>query len=79
MACNHFSTSVASDVSYPARLLCNIKCETLFVDDEQWVEQLNQSLFGNKPIEEITLQDMKEKIQEMQAKEPDCTHWTFGQ
>ncbi|EKM53767.1 uncharacterized protein PHACADRAFT_260261 [Phanerochaete carnosa HHB-10118-sp] len=46
--------------------------------DEQWVEQLTRHLFGNRSPDTISMADLKQAMQKIQAQEPDATHWTFG-
>ncbi|KAI0060754.1 linoleate diol synthase, partial [Artomyces pyxidatus] len=47
-------------------------------EDEQWVETLMNTIFDNKPVEELTLDDFRSATKKIQASEPDVTHWTFG-
>ena len=47
-------------------------------DDEKWVEQLSSQLFHDKPIEQVTPEDMYSALIEMKKREPDCEDWTFG-
>ncbi|KAI9064021.1 linoleate diol synthase [Trametes sanguinea] len=46
--------------------------------DEQWVQMLSQKLFPGRTVDSITIRDFKEAATELQAKEPDVSHWTFG-
>jgi linoleate 10R-lipoxygenase len=46
--------------------------------DEQWVTQLMGNIFKDKPIDDLTAKDFKDALKEIQAKEPDVSHWTFG-
>ncbi|KAI0059711.1 linoleate diol synthase [Artomyces pyxidatus] len=47
-------------------------------EDEKWTETLMSSIFGDKPVEELTIDDFMSAAKKIQADEPDVTHWTFG-
>ncbi|KAI0046507.1 linoleate diol synthase [Auriscalpium vulgare] len=47
-------------------------------EDEKWVETLMGTVFGDKPVEELTVDDFKDAAKKIQATEPDIHHWTFG-
>ncbi|KAI9449938.1 linoleate diol synthase [Lactarius psammicola] len=55
---------------------------TTSVADEKWVEKLMGRVFKDKlkekPMDELTTDDFKEVVKELQKKEPDVSHWTFG-
>ena len=51
---------------------------TLTLEDEKWVEMLSKQLFGDRDMDTITMDQLKDTIKKMQATEPDCSHWTFG-
>ncbi|KAI0630845.1 linoleate diol synthase [Trametes polyzona] len=46
--------------------------------DEKWVQDLSSKLFPGRTVESVTIEDFKGLAKEMQAKEPDVSHWTFG-
>ncbi|CDO73323.1 hypothetical protein BN946_scf185008.g86 [Trametes cinnabarina] len=46
--------------------------------DEQWVQKLSEQLFPGRTVESVTIEDFKQVAKTMMAKEPDVTHWTFG-
>ncbi|GJE90952.1 linoleate diol synthase and cytochrome P450 domain-containing protein [Phanerochaete sordida] len=46
--------------------------------DENWVEKLTAHLFQNRDPDTLTPMDLKKALVEIQATEPDVTHWTFG-
>ncbi|KAI0695351.1 heme peroxidase [Cerioporus squamosus] len=46
--------------------------------DEKWVEKLSDQLFEGKAVESLSIQDFKEMSAKMKAKDPDASHWTFG-
>lgn len=76
MARDHFSASVLTRYS---DTLTTLLIFFALIDDEKWVEQLSAMLFKGKNIDELTPADMLTVIREMQEKEPDCEHWTFGE
>ncbi|KAH9940835.1 heme peroxidase [Epithele typhae] len=44
--------------------------------DALWVEEMGKHLFGDKAL---TIQDFKDMAQQVVAREPDISHWTFGE
>ncbi|KAF8265060.1 linoleate diol synthase [Lactarius quietus] len=46
--------------------------------NEEWVTTLMGSIFKDKPIDDLTVDDFKDAIKKIQAQEPDISHWTFG-
>ncbi|KZT10132.1 linoleate diol synthase [Laetiporus sulphureus 93-53] len=46
--------------------------------DEQWIETLFGKFFPGKTWNQISISDFKKTAKDLQALEPDITHWTFG-
>ncbi|KAH9056259.1 linoleate diol synthase [Lactarius vividus] len=47
--------------------------------DEKWVERLMGNVFKGRDLDKLTTDDFKAAIKDLQAKEPDVSHWTFNQ
>ncbi|KDQ61436.1 hypothetical protein JAAARDRAFT_203950 [Jaapia argillacea MUCL 33604] len=51
---------------------------TTSAEDEKWVELVFKKLFPTKTYDQVSPMDFKATAKAMEAMEPDCTHWTFG-
>ncbi|KAA1469100.1 linoleate diol synthase, partial [Dentipellis sp. KUC8613] len=51
---------------------------TTSVEDEEWVTKLLGTIFKDKPLDQVTVQDFMMAAKKLQAEEPEVTHWTFG-
>ncbi|KAI0059735.1 linoleate diol synthase [Artomyces pyxidatus] len=47
-------------------------------EDEKWVESLTSRIFGDKPADELNVDDFRFAMKSIQASRPDVTQWTFG-
>ncbi|KAI0078682.1 linoleate diol synthase [Panus rudis PR-1116 ss-1] len=47
-------------------------------EDEEWIHQVFGNLFPGADPDKLTINDMKAKAKDLQAQEPDVSHWTFG-
>ncbi|KZT27896.1 linoleate diol synthase [Neolentinus lepideus HHB14362 ss-1] len=52
---------------------------TTSIADEKWAEHIFAQVFPNKPWDQVTPDDFKRAAKELQAVDPDCSHWTFGE
>ncbi|KAJ3512132.1 hypothetical protein NLJ89_g3706 [Agrocybe chaxingu] len=47
-------------------------------EDEQWTHEVFRKLFGDKPPEELTVDDFKRVSYQLQKTQPPVTEWHFG-
>ncbi|KAN0138085.1 hypothetical protein V8E53_003974 [Lactarius tabidus] len=46
--------------------------------DEQWATKLMDNIFPDKSVDDLTIDDFKVAVKNIQGQEPDVSHWTFG-
>ncbi|KAF7356580.1 Heme peroxidase [Mycena venus] len=51
---------------------------TTSMEDEKWVNRVFEQIFAGKKPEDVTPADFKAAASTLQSKQPDITHWTFG-
>ncbi|KAH9007629.1 linoleate diol synthase, partial [Lactarius hengduanensis] len=47
--------------------------------DEKWVERLMGGIFPGQQLDQLKTEDFKAAVKDLQAKEPDVSHWTFNE